>query len=108
MSFPLADSREWHVPLRLRLDLTGEAVMFLNGKMMGRHPGRTPWRQSWAATEEDYYLPEPYLNYGGRNEVALAARSTNPRAGLRSAALLSYAEHCVRRARLVIEARVGT
>ena len=101
LSFPLAEPDEWHVPLGLGLNLSGDAVVFLNGKMIGRYDDGGP--------QTDFYLPEPYLSYGGRNQLALAVRSAAADASLRSARIVPYVKNYppyegVRRARLVIEA----
>jgi hypothetical protein len=62
--------QEWDVPLRCHLEADGEALLYLNGRHIGRYSPRGP--------QHDFYLPEPYLSE--KNVIAVLVRNGSLRA----------------------------
>ena len=56
----------WTVPWKLTFDADCDALIFLNGKFVGRYVAD-------GARERDFYLPEPYLPPGDNTLTFLLA-----------------------------------
>ena len=85
----------WRIPWKLTFDADCDALIFLNGKFVGRYATVGP--------QKDFYLPEPYLAAGGNNNLVFALAYTDQPAHLRTAQISPYAEFSVRRTRLEFE-----
>ena len=70
------------IPWRLLLDASGNGFLWLNGHDIGRH-----WE---IGPQREYYLPECWLNPGGKNVLVLGLRQTVHGAMLRAAAVSPY------------------
>jgi hypothetical protein len=70
------------IPWRLLLDVSGNGFMWLNGHDIGRH-----WE---IGPQREYYLPECWLNFGGKNVLVLGLRQTINGAVLRAAEISPY------------------
>lgn len=65
---PQNKSSEW-IPWLMRINASGNGFMWLNGHNIGRH-----WE---AGPQREYYLPECWLNFGGKkNVIVLGLRQT--------------------------------
>lgn len=86
----------FRAPWKLKLDAGGEALVYVNGHLVGRYSDRGP--------QTDFYLPECWLRTGARaNIVAIALRDGEQPANLRSVAVLPYAEFATRRVPVAVE-----
>jgi len=72
------------IPWLLRINASGNGYMYLNGHNLGRHYELGPQR--------DYYLPECWLNFGGKkkNVLMLGLRQTSHNAILKAAEIRPY------------------
>jgi hypothetical protein len=73
------------LPWHLHLNATGNGFLYLNGHAIGRY-----WQ---AGPQQDFFLPECWLNFGpGRtNNVTLSLRPTDQGAVIQSASVAPYA-----------------
>ncbi len=86
---------EWFAPFRLTLKADCDALIYLNRKFIGRYVTKGP--------QEDFYLPEPFLNFGTSNTlVLLLAYADHPR-HLHTLHVSPYDEFVTRRARIEFE-----
>jgi len=68
---------------RLLVDATGSGFIYLNGRQLGRF-----WQQG---PQREYYLPESWLNYDGKdNRIAICLRPVNGVEALRAAEISPY------------------
>jgi len=81
---PAVDPHEW-VPWKARLDMAGDAYLYLNGHPLGRYWDIGP--------QHEFYLPECWLNFGpGKtNNLTLIARPTNQGQRIRAIKISPYA-----------------
>jgi hypothetical protein len=95
--FPLPSSAEvWKAPWKLVFDADCDALIFLNGKFVGRYVTLGPQR--------DFFLPEPYLALNGAvNSLMFLLAYTDQPNHLRSLQVVPYAEFAVRRTRVEFE-----
>ena len=94
--FTLPPSDEaWKIPWKLGFDADCDALIFLNGKFVGRYATIGPQRE--------FYLPEPYLSPGGENALTFALAYTDQPHHLRKLQVAPYVEFSVRRTRLEFE-----
>jgi hypothetical protein len=84
----------WTVPCKLTFDADCDALIFLNGKFVGRYVTIGPQRE--------FYLPEPYLAPGDNTLTFLLAYTDQPQ-HLRQLQVGPYQEYSVRRTRLEFE-----
>lgn len=70
------------IPLRILLESSGNGFMWLNGHDIGRH-----WE---IGPQREFYLPECWLNFGGKNVLVLGLRQTIHGAMIRSAEVSPY------------------
>ena len=85
----------WKTPWKLTFDADCDALIFLNGKFVGRYVTVGPQR--------DFYLPEPYLSTGGENNLTFLMAYTDQSQRLRKLQVAPYAEFSVRRTRVEFE-----
>ena len=91
------DSRvppDWTIPLKLCLKVNTDALIYLNGRIVGRYNG-IGWQR-------EFYLPDCWLNPRGKNVIALAVRNTGQVGGLSEIAVRPYAEFGVQRHQIAI------
>ena len=85
----------WKIPWKLTFDADCDALIFLNGKFVGRYVTIGPQR--------DFYLPEPYLSPLGENNLTFLLAYTDQTHHLRKLQVAPYAEFSVRRTRVEFE-----
>ena len=85
----------WKIPWKLTFDADCDALIFLNGKSVGRYVTIGPQR--------DFYLPEPYLSPVGENNLTFLLAYTDQTHHLRKLQVAPYAEFSVRRTRMEFE-----
>jgi hypothetical protein len=85
----------WKIPWKLTFDADCDALIFLNGKFVGRYVTIGPQR--------DFYLPEPYLSPLGENNLTFLLAYSNQTHHLRKLQVAPYAEFSVRRTRVEFE-----
>jgi hypothetical protein len=91
--FQLPQAEEaWKIPWKLTFDADCDALIFLNGKFVGRYVTIGPQR--------DFFLPEPYLSPGGENLLTFLLAYTDQPQHLRKLQVAPYAEFSVRRTRV--------
>jgi hypothetical protein len=90
-----APDAAWNVPWKLAFDADCDALIFLNGKFVGRFVTIGPQRE--------FYLPEPYLSPLGENNLTFVLAHTDHAGQLRKLQVAPYPEFSVRRTRLEIE-----
>ncbi|HEY8901619.1 MAG TPA: beta-galactosidase [Chthoniobacterales bacterium] len=83
LEFDLPDTAEARAtPWRLLIKASGNGYMWLNGHDIGRH-----WEEG---PQREYYLPECWLNFGGRNVIVLGLRQTVNGAKIEAAEIAPY------------------
>jgi len=83
LEFDLPDSPAARsVPWRLLIKASGNGFMWLNGHDIGRH-----WE---AGPQREYYLPECWLSFSGKNVLVLGLRQTINGAMLEAAEVCPY------------------
>lgn len=83
LEFDLPDSPEAKsTPWRLLIKASGNGYMWLNGHDIGRH-----WEEG---PQREYYLPECWLNFGGKNVLVLGLRQTINGAKIEEAEISPY------------------
>ena len=70
------------MPWLLRILASGNGYMWLNGHNIGRH-----WQ---AGPQREYYLPECWLHFGGRNVLVLGLRQTADGASIQAMEVAPY------------------
>lgn len=86
---PQNKSSEW-IPWLMRINASGNGFMWLNGHNIGRH-----WE---AGPQREYYLPECWLNFGGKkNVIVLGLRQTASGAFIKAAEIAPYPESAEKR-----------
>jgi hypothetical protein len=94
--FTLSPADEnWNIPLKLTFEADCDALMFLNGKFVGRYATVGPQRE--------FYLPEPYLSPGGENILTFVLAHTDRPHHVRKLQVAPYAEFSARRTRMEFE-----
>ena len=93
-TLPLPDGA-WQAPWKLTFDADCDALIFLNGKFVGRYVTVGP--------QKNFYLPEPYLASGGENNLTFGLAYTDQPHHLRKLQVAPYAEFAVRRTRIEFE-----
>lgn len=97
-SFRLPDPKatRFHAPWKLKLDAGGEALIYVNGTLIGRYSDRGP--------QTEFFLPECWLRTGAKpNIVAIAVRDGTQAAALRSLSVLPYTEYATRRIPVTVD-----
>ena len=87
--------RSGKYPWKLTFDADCDALLYLNGKFVGRYVTIGP--------QKDFYLPEPYLSPGGENNLTFLLAYTDQPQHLRKLQVAPYAEFSVRRTRMEFE-----
>jgi len=92
-----APPEEWSVPLKLSFEAERDALLYLNGKFIGRYATVGP--------QKDFYLPQPYLFFDQKRKNALTivlAYIRGPEA-IRTLRIGPYDEFATRRTRVEFE-----
>jgi hypothetical protein len=84
----------WNIPWKLTFDADCDALIFLNGKFVGRYVTIGP--------QKEFYLPEPYFSPGDNTMTFLLAYTDHP-GHLRRLQVAPYPEYSVRRTRFEFE-----
>jgi len=95
--FSLPIPTEWSVPWKASLAADRDALLYLNGRFVGRYVTVGP--------QEDFYLPEPYLFFDPKRKNILTvvlAYADHPGC-IRKLRVAPYAEFSTRRTRLAFE-----
>ncbi len=85
----------WFAPYRATLEADCDALLYLNGKFVGRYVTIGP--------QKDFYLPEPFLNFGGRNELTILLAYTDDVRHIQTLRVSPYDEFVTRRTRVEFE-----
>jgi hypothetical protein len=85
----------WQVAWKLAFDADCDALIYLNGKFVGRFSTLGPQRE--------FYLPEPFVASTGQNVLMFVLAHTNHPRHFRTLQVAPYAEYTVRRTRLEFE-----
>ncbi len=88
---------EWSVPLKLSFEAERDALLYLNGKFIGRYTTVGP--------QKDFYLPQPYLFFDRKRKNGLTivlAYTSEPHA-IRMLRIAPYDEFATRRTRVEFE-----
>ncbi|PYV23577.1 MAG: hypothetical protein DMG24_13595 [Acidobacteria bacterium] len=87
--------QQWFAPRQLTFEADRDALLYLNGKFVGRYVTEGP--------QEDFYLPEPYLNFGERNVLTILLAHADEPGHIRTLRVRPYDEFATRRTRLEFE-----
>jgi hypothetical protein len=79
---------DWEVPLKLHLEAETDAIIYLNGILIGQYHG-IGWQR-------DFYLPEPWIKTNGQNVVIVAVRNSGKEGGIYEAYISPYSEFSVK------------
>ncbi len=86
----------WWVPWKVTFEAGRDALLYLNGKFVGRYVAIGP--------QKDFYLPEPYLNFAGsKNILTIVLAYTDQATHIRTLRVAPYAEFATRRTRVEFE-----
>jgi hypothetical protein len=87
---------EWTVPWKLAFEADRDALLYLNGRFLGRY--------SILGPQKEFYLPEPYLaSSGTKNVLTFVLAYTDSPQHVRTLRAEPYAEFSVRRTRVEFE-----
>ena len=94
--FVLTKAEGWSVPWKLILEADRDALIYLNGRFVGRSVTVGP--------QSEFYLPEPYLRMDNQPNLltVLLAYTENP-AAIRTLRIEPYVDYSARRTRLQFE-----
>jgi hypothetical protein len=82
----------WLVPWKLTFDADRDALIYLNGKFVGRYATVGP--------QKEFYLPGPYFASAGENALTFVLAYTDKPTHLRALRVGPYEEFSARRSRL--------
>ncbi|MCL5005301.1 MAG: beta-galactosidase [Acidobacteria bacterium] len=86
-------SAEWFAPWKVTFEADRDALLYLNGKFVGRYVTEGP--------QKDFYLPEPFFVYEGKNNVLTIVVAYAEEAGhIRTLRIGPYEEYATRRTRV--------
>jgi hypothetical protein len=84
----------WEIPLKLHLEVETDAIIYLNGILIGRYHG-----MGW---QRDFYLPGTWINSNGENVVVVAVRNSGNAGGVYEAYISPYKEFSVKQDKVCI------
>ncbi len=96
-NFTVPSKSGWVIPWRLHFISTGSAQIWINGRLLGRYSSRGP--------QEDFYLPDGWLNMNGKNSVAFVVRpgaDGNESPVIKEAYVAPYREYIVQKHELTV------
>ncbi len=86
-------SPEWFAPWKVTFEAGRDALLYLNGKFVGRYVTEGP--------QKNFYLPEPFLVFGGRSNILTVVLAYATDAGpIRTLRIAPYKEFATRRTRV--------
>ena len=87
----------WSIPWKLTFEAERDALLYLNGRFVGRY--------ALAGPQKDFYLPEPYLAFGGRarNILTVVLAYTESANAIRALGVSPYEEFATHRDRVEFE-----
>jgi len=87
----------WFAPWKVTFEAGRDALLYLNGKFVGRYVTKGP--------QKDFYLPEPYLVFGGKrkNILTVVLAYTEQAGHIRTLRVSPYEEFVTRRTRVEFE-----
>jgi len=90
-------SEEWFAPWKLTFEADRDALLYLNGRFVGRYMTIGP--------QKDFYLPEPFFNAatGSRNVLTVVLAYTDQPGHIRTLRVAPYDEYATRRTRIEFE-----
>jgi hypothetical protein len=90
-------SEEWFAPWKLTFEAGRDALLYLNGRFVGRYMTIGP--------QKDFYLPEPFLNAGtsSKNVLTVVLAYTDQPGHIRTLRVAPYDEYVTRRTRIEFE-----
>ena len=88
LPFGLPSPEDWQIPYRLRVTLTGRAVLYLNGVHLATCCGDGTY---------DLPLPAALLNHGEQNLLAAAVYGLSPNTGLEHIEVAADQDHMTQR-----------
>lgn len=94
LNFDLDLPEDWSLPLRLSLQAKTQTLIYLNGKLLGRYKDTAP--------QQDFYLPDSWLNRNDENNITFAVQNSGEEGGLYEAVIKPYQDDCVQPQRLEI------
>ncbi len=89
-----APPREWFMPWKLVFEADTDALLYLNRKFVGRYVTAGP--------QTEFYLPDPYLNFGEKepNALMLMLAYADTVAPIKTLRMAPYEEFATRRTRI--------
>jgi len=92
-----APSTEWSISWKLTFEAAVDALLYLNGKFVGRYAVAGPQR--------DFYLPDPYLVFDAKrkNVLTMVLAYTDGPQSVRTIRIGPYEEFATRRTRVEFE-----
>jgi Beta-galactosidase second all-beta domain len=90
-------SEEWFAPWKLTFEADRDALLYLNGRFVGRYMTIGP--------QKDFYLPEPFFNAatGSRNVLTVVLAYADQPGHIRTLRMAPYDEYATRRTRIEFE-----
>jgi len=90
-------SEEWFAPWKLTFEADRDALLYLNGRFVGRYMTIGP--------QKDFYLPEPFFinEQGKKNVLTVVLAYTNEPGHIRTIQVAPYSEYATRRTRIEFE-----
>jgi hypothetical protein len=90
-------SEEWFAPWKLTFEADRDALLYLNGRFVGRFMTIGP--------QKDFYLPEPFFTNikGKKNVLTVVLAYTNQPGHIRTLRVAPYDEYATRRTRIEFE-----
>jgi hypothetical protein len=86
----------WTIPWKLTFDAVRDALLYLNGRFIGRYVTAGP--------QKDFYLPEPYFAEGKKPNTLTVVLAYADRPGyIRTLRVRPYEEFASRRTRVEFE-----
>jgi hypothetical protein len=92
-----APSEGWTIPWKLDFEADRDALLYLNGKFVGRYVTIGP--------QKEFYLPSPHLIFGGKqkNVLIMVLAYTDQPSHVRTLRVAPYTEFSARRTNLEFE-----
>jgi hypothetical protein len=94
LNFDMNLSEDWYIPLYLSLDVSTDAIIYVNGHHAGRY-NNVGWQR-------EFYLPDAWLNKTGKNVIAVVVRNSGKEAGLNAASVKAYDQFAVQKHKLKV------
>jgi glycosyl hydrolase family 35/beta-galactosidase-like protein len=83
---------EWFAPCKLTFESDRDALLYLNGRFIGRYVTVGP--------QKDFYLPEPYLDFGKKNTLTFVLAYAAEPGHVRTLRVGRFEEFAYRRTRV--------